>query len=66
MLFSQKKFILLDCFSGKVVYGNDELDVVVDMATKYSLSGGKSYQVFTNLLQVSHEKIPTLSNFGEE
>lgn len=66
MLFAQKRFILMDSFTGRVVYANDDLDKVVDMGNKYSLSGGKDYSVFTNLMRLSHTKVPTLQTFGEE
>jgi hypothetical protein len=56
----------MDSFTGRVVYANDDLDKVVDMGNKYSLSGGKDYSVFTNLMRLSHTKVPTLQTFGEE
>lgn len=65
MLFSTKKFILMDCFTGRIVFSHDDLEQVVDMGNKYSLSGGKDYQVFTNLMKVSHTKIATPETFEQ-
>ena len=65
-MFHTKRFILVDTRDSKIVFGDNNLDTVVDKANYFTLHGsGSSYQVFTNLLQVSNTKIPTLKTFGE-
>lgn len=66
MLAHQKRFILVDTRDSKIVFSHDDLDSVVEKANYFTLNGsGASYQVFTNLMKVSHAKIATLDTFGE-
>jgi hypothetical protein len=53
----------MDNSNGRIIYGHDDLDVVADKATAYSMAGGKTYQIFNNLMKVSHIKTPTLETF---
>lgn len=66
MFAHQKRFILVDTRDSKIVFSHDDLDSVVDKANQFTINGsGADYQVFTNLMKVSHTKIPTLETFGE-
>lgn len=62
-MFCNKKYIVVNVNSGKIVFGSDDMQKATDQALIYRKASGSIHHIFTNSVVVDCEVVPKVSDY---
>lgn len=62
----ERKYIVLNTHTSRVVYSSNSLDEAIDKASYYRLNSGTKHSVFGNLISVDAKTEPVINLYGSE
>lgn len=64
-MFCNKKYIVVNVNSGKIVFGSDDMQKATDQALIYRKASGSIHHIFTNSVVVDCEVIPKVTEYSQ-